>query len=295
LLRTWNFYEFFLVFLIVWREILECSPYWYDPANLRILSFHNSTGTRINNTTVAGNPTILLPVMDGPLAACRQQDMHFVCVQVSLDFAHLLGAGHISHTVLKSMYYLELPQQSANIMNGAGAACILSTYQGPVNIKTMFAREVSKNIIGPCLQRSPIALSGADFNLQEANIDSTTVKDQLISKLLLLGFDAICTSVFAVLCPGYSNQPHTVLNHIRQASPGPDGQIVVTSIHEFIQRIIKHHTHLQHTRLSVSASATTSFATLTDAFFPPSANLPQTMQCPMILTACFIAGRCRRS
>jgi len=27
LLRTWNFYEFFLVFLIVWQEILECSPY----------------------------------------------------------------------------------------------------------------------------------------------------------------------------------------------------------------------------------------------------------------------------
>ena len=65
--------------------------------------------------------------------------------------------------------------------NGAGAAYVLSTYHGPAKIAAMSAREVSKTIIGPCLQRGPIALSGADFNLQEANIDSTTVKDQLIS------------------------------------------------------------------------------------------------------------------
>jgi hypothetical protein len=211
---------------------------WYDPANLQILSFHNSTGTCINNTTVAGDPTILLPIINGPLAACRQQDVRFLHVQVSLDFAHLLGAGHVGPTVLKLMYYLKSPQQLANMMNGVGAAYVLSTYHGSTNIAKMSARDVSDNIIGPCLQRGPIPLSGADFNLQEANINSTTVKDQLISKLLLLGFDAICASVFAVLCPGYFNQPHAVLDHIRQTFPGPDGQIVVTSVHEFIQGVI---------------------------------------------------------
>jgi hypothetical protein len=165
---------------------------WYDPANLQILSFHDSTKTRINNTTIADDPTILLPVIDGPLAACRQQDVRFMHVQVSLDFAHLLGAGHVGPTVLKLMYYLKLPQQLANMTNGVGAAYVLLTYHGSANIAMMSAREVSKTIIGLCLQHGPIALSGTDFNLQEANIDSTTVKDQLISKLLLLGFDAIC-------------------------------------------------------------------------------------------------------
>jgi hypothetical protein len=149
---------------------------WYDPANLQILSFHNSTGTRINNTTVAGVPTIFLPVIDGPLAACRQQDVRFVHVQVSLNFAHLLGARHVGPTVLKLMYYFELPQQLVNMTNGVGAMYFLSTYHSPANIATMSVREVSKTIIGPCLQCDPIALSGADFNLQEANIDSTTVK-----------------------------------------------------------------------------------------------------------------------
>jgi hypothetical protein len=183
---------------------------WFDPANLQILSFHDSTGTRINNTTVAGDPTALLPVINGVLANCRQQDVRFVCVQVSLDFAHLLGAGHVGATVLKLMYYLELPQQSVNMTNGAGAAYVLTTYHGHVNITTMTAQEVNDDIICPCLQCGPITLSGADFNLREANIDSATVKDQLISKFLLLGFDTIislCSSLSWILrpasrCPG---------------------------------------------------------------------------------------------
>jgi hypothetical protein len=204
---------------------------WFDPANLQILSFHDSAGMHINNTTVAGNPTALLPVINGMLVNCRQQDVRFVHVQVSLDFAHLLGAGHVSATILKLMYYLELPQQSVNMTNSAGAAYVLSTYHGPANITAMTAQENKNDIIHPCHQCGPITLSGADFNLQERNIDSAMVKDQLISKLLLLGFDAICTSVFAVLCPGYSDQPHAVLDHIRQASPGPDRQMIVVSVH----------------------------------------------------------------
>jgi hypothetical protein len=57
---------------------------WFDPANLQILSFHDSTGMRINNTTIAGDPTVLLPIINGVLANCRQQDVRFVRVQVSL-------------------------------------------------------------------------------------------------------------------------------------------------------------------------------------------------------------------
>jgi hypothetical protein len=211
---------------------------WYDPGNLQILLFHDSTGTCIVNTTIAGDPTISLPIVNGLLAACHQQDVRFVRVQVSLDFAHLLSAAHVGATVLKSMYYLELPQQLVNMTNSAGAAYVLTTYHVPTNITVMTAQEVNNNIIRPCLQHGPITLSNADFNLQEAYIDSTSVKDQLINKLLLLGFDPICALVFAVLCPGYSYQPHAVLDHIRQASPGPNGQVIITSIHEFIQCII---------------------------------------------------------
>jgi hypothetical protein len=144
---------------------------WFDPANLQILSFYDSAGTRINNTTIAGNPTVL-PIINGVLAKCHQQDVRFVRIQVSLDFVNLLGTGHVGATILKSMYYLKLPQQSANMINGAGAAYLLKTYHGPTNITAMTAQEINDDIICPCLQRGPITLSNTDFNLQEANIDS---------------------------------------------------------------------------------------------------------------------------
>jgi hypothetical protein len=210
----------------------------FNPANLLILSFHDSTGTQINTTTIARNPAILLPIVNGPVADCCQKDVCYIRVQLSLDFAGLLGPQHVGASVIKLMYYIKLPQTLVNMTNGVGAAYVLTSYHGPADITLMTAEQVLVNIINPCLQRGPISLSRADFNLQEANTNSTTVKDQLINKILVLGYDSICASVFAIHCPGYSDQPHTVLDHICQASPGPDGQIIVASVHEFIQRVI---------------------------------------------------------
>jgi hypothetical protein len=211
---------------------------WFNPANLQVLSFHDSAWAIINNTTITSNPTVLLPVINGLVANRCQQDVRYVRVQLSLDFANLLGLRHVGATVLKLMYYIKLPQTSVNMTNGTNVAYVLTTFHGPANITAMTAMQVLNNIINPCLQRGPITLSGANFNLQEANTDSTIIKDQLINKILLLGFDSICALVFTILCPGYSDQPHAILDHIRQASPRPDGQMIIVSIHEFIQCII---------------------------------------------------------
>ena len=44
-----------------WRYLFDST--WFNFTQLMIVSFHNSAGTQINNTTIAGNATILLPVM----------------------------------------------------------------------------------------------------------------------------------------------------------------------------------------------------------------------------------------
>jgi hypothetical protein len=44
----------------------------------------------INNTTTATNPTILMPVQNDALAACRKLDIRFVRIQCSIDFALLV-------------------------------------------------------------------------------------------------------------------------------------------------------------------------------------------------------------
>jgi hypothetical protein len=102
------------------------------------------------------------------VADCRQKDVRYVRVQLSLNFAGLLGPQHIGASVIKSKYYIELPQTLVNMTNGAGAAYVLMTYHGPADITLMTAKQVLVDIINPCLQRGPISLSRANFNLQEA-------------------------------------------------------------------------------------------------------------------------------
>jgi hypothetical protein len=53
---------------------------WFDFCHLVIQSFHNSAGAQINNTTTDVNPSILLPVQNGPVAACRKPNVCFVRV-----------------------------------------------------------------------------------------------------------------------------------------------------------------------------------------------------------------------
>ena len=79
--------------------------HWRNFTNLTIMSWHDSAGTIINNTTLAIDPAVLLPIVNGPLAACRQQDVHFVRVQVSVDYSYAIRGV----LPLRLDFYIELP------------------------------------------------------------------------------------------------------------------------------------------------------------------------------------------
>jgi hypothetical protein len=80
-------------------------------------------------------------------------------------------------------------------------------------------------------------LSSADFNLGDANIDAVTIHKNIHAKILHLSFKQIAASIFVQLCPSYSDQPHAVLEHIRQMLTGASGQPVTASIIECYQRM----------------------------------------------------------
>jgi hypothetical protein len=46
------------------------NKHWHNFNTLTVLSFHNSVGNQINNTTLPGNPQVLLPIQDGNLTNC---------------------------------------------------------------------------------------------------------------------------------------------------------------------------------------------------------------------------------
>jgi hypothetical protein len=59
--------------------------------NLAIISFHDSAGTQILNTTIVGNAVVLLPVINGPIATCHLQDVCFVRVTCIVNFTGLIS------------------------------------------------------------------------------------------------------------------------------------------------------------------------------------------------------------
>jgi hypothetical protein len=113
---------------------------WCNFANLTILSFHNDAGAQVNNTTAADS-AVLLPVLDGPVNTCRKQNIRFVRVQLNLDFASLITLDPPGVTVLHVEFYIELPQSSRDMINGAGGAYRLTTFLGPDDIRLIPAGE----------------------------------------------------------------------------------------------------------------------------------------------------------
>jgi hypothetical protein len=86
---------------------------WCNFANLTILSFHNDTGAQVNNTTTATDSAVLLPVINSAVTACRKQNIHFVCVQMNLDFASLVTLDPPGVTVLQVGSILKFPKDHA--------------------------------------------------------------------------------------------------------------------------------------------------------------------------------------
>ena len=84
----------------------------------------------INNTMIAGNPSILLPALNGILTHCRQQDFCFVFVNCMVDNAGLIMLPNCCASILHVRFYIKLPQMTQVMVNGAGG--ILASPLGTV-------------------------------------------------------------------------------------------------------------------------------------------------------------------
>ena len=196
---------------------------WFNFAHLEIISWHSPTGRQLNNTTDPSDPTVLLPVQDGDPALCRSGGVKFVLVQLSLDFADLNTVRGAKNTVLRGEYYIQLPQTQATITRNTGAVDRVSTYTGPGDLKRLSQDEVQSIILDFTHQEGPLDLLAPSFNASTCRTDTSGIYSELKSLVVKLASDTIHDQLFAVLVPGYSIEPHTVLDHIWQTSINPDG------------------------------------------------------------------------
>jgi hypothetical protein len=79
------------------------------------------------NTTIAGNATVLLPVINSLVGACCQQDVRFVRWTCLVDFLGLISIPNYVPTTLGVGFYMELPQTSVAMTNGNNVAYNLTT------------------------------------------------------------------------------------------------------------------------------------------------------------------------
>jgi hypothetical protein len=215
-----------------------CSTFdkaWFNFRNLAIILLHDSASAKIINTTIAGNPAVLLPVQDSAVALCCRQDVLFVRVMCTINFCALITIANPGPTMLRVGFFIfiELLQTTVAMANAGGITYNLTTWHGAANLALLMRDQVRVTLLEPSLQDGPILLSPADFNLGDANINAITARKNIHTKVLYPGFKQIAASVFVQLCPGYSDQPHAVLEHIRQTLTGADGQPVTASIIEY--------------------------------------------------------------
>ena len=124
---------------------------WFYFAYLSILSFHGSNSRKINNTTIVGNPTILLPVQNGAVVGCRQDDVRFVRVDCTINFSPLITTPGYGTLILCTSFYMELPQTTVVMQNHRGANYNLTTWHGAANLATLTPDQVRTQILEPCL------------------------------------------------------------------------------------------------------------------------------------------------
>jgi hypothetical protein len=196
-----------------WRRHFQAR--WFDFAFLTVLSFHRSNGDRIDDTTVAGNPTVLLPIVDGPAATCRKPDVKFVRVRCTLNFGALISLNPFPVTpVLRVEYYIELPQTIRQVCRGNNDISI-ETFVGHDNLTTYTPGEV-QGILEEVQQDAPMKLTESEFNLQAANTDSINLAADIDRRILKLAWHQVCALLFAEICPGYTAQPQAAIDHIKQ-------------------------------------------------------------------------------
>jgi hypothetical protein len=210
--------------------------HWYDFSHLMILSFHTVTGNVNKDTTTAADSDILLLVQDANIANCCRQNIKFVRVQLSLDFAMLVNVvDPTGPTTLRTEYYLELLQTTRLLTNGVGNAYNLMTFHGPDDLCTLSPAKVKEQLLDKTLQDGPVELMPTSFGLTTAQTSGTALCTEINQKILWLAFRTVCHTLFLELCPGYSTQPHAALDHICQVHMDREGNQVVSSIQFYFQ------------------------------------------------------------
>ena len=149
--------------------------------------------------------------------------MKCVRIQLKLDYASLVNTNPPGATVLRTEFYIELPQTSVQKTDESGTAYNLLTFYGPADLRMMSPAEVQAQILNVTFQDGPVNLQPSKFNLSSARTDSSKMRSDNEDRIVRLALATVWHTMFLKMCPGYSMQPHATIDHIRQVYTDRDG------------------------------------------------------------------------
>jgi len=147
---------------------------WCNFHQLPILSFLNTKGDKVTDLTNVTDSLILLPVVNSALNTC-QKNMKFVHVQLSVNFIDLVTIDNPGPTNLRIEYFIELPQTTRQMTNGAGNAYNLTTFHGTTDLCILTSQEIQAEILDYTLQDGPVELQAASFGATSARTCSFAI------------------------------------------------------------------------------------------------------------------------
>ena len=152
--------------------------------------------------------------------------MKFVQVQLALNYADLNRVQPPPNATLRGEYYIQLPQDSINLLNAAGNPYCLTTFLGAADLRTLLIDDFQRDILGATHQDGPFDLLEPSFNFSLCRTDSKVIYGELKSQVVPLTSATIHQQLFEVLGSGFSMEPHNVLDHIWQSFVNQDGKTI---------------------------------------------------------------------
>ena len=129
----------------------------WDPANWKILSFHDSTGQALTNSSTAADAQILKPAGDANtnLAAGsrREEDIKFVLVEATIDLSMVTQTAASSTYTLTT--FVQLPLSRKTVKNSAGNDVTAHTFHGNDDIRTYSPSEFKAEVLDITRQKAP--------------------------------------------------------------------------------------------------------------------------------------------
>ncbi len=85
---------------------------------------------------IAGDSSVLLPVVDGVVANCHCH-IKLMCLQLSVNFIDLVTVNHPGPTTLRTKYYIKFPLTTHAMTNETCMAYNLTTFHGAADLCTL--------------------------------------------------------------------------------------------------------------------------------------------------------------